>query len=94
MVDSLTLAVLLGLTALTLAMGLAFMWFLSRTMMPLSLPAVTTGPVLGAKDQREIHDPKSPFIQMPDHLKTHDEMVAWMTRELPKLTAELHQRRV
>jgi ABC-type phosphate transport system auxiliary subunit len=93
-VESLTLALLLGLAALISAMGLAFMWFTTRTMMPLSLPAATTAPVLGAKDRREIHDPKSPFIQMPAYLKTHDEMVAWMTRELPKLTAEIHQRRV
>lgn len=25
---------------------------------------------------------------MPDSLKTREEMVAWMTRELPKLTTE------
>jgi hypothetical protein len=28
----------------------------------------------------------SPFIPMPDHLRTNGEMVAWMTQELPKLT--------
>mgnify|MGYP001235046814 CR=1 FL=1 len=27
------------------------------------------------------------FILMPDHVTTHAEMVAWMTQELPKLTA-------
>jgi hypothetical protein len=25
---------------------------------------------------------------MPGHLRSHDEMVAWMTKELPKLTAK------
>jgi hypothetical protein len=28
------------------------------------------------------------FIPMPGDLSTHDEMVAWMTRDLPRLTAE------
>ena len=28
------------------------------------------------------------FIPMPDRLSTRDEMVAWMTRDLPRLTAE------
>jgi hypothetical protein len=26
---------------------------------------------------------------MPNHLKTSDQMVDWMTKELPKLTAEI-----
>lgn len=30
-----------------------------------------------------------PFIPMPNHLRTNDEMVAWMTQELPKLTAAM-----
>jgi hypothetical protein len=30
-----------------------------------------------------------PFIPMPGHLRTSNEMVAWMTQELPKLTAEI-----
>jgi hypothetical protein len=28
------------------------------------------------------------FIPMPSRLSTRDEMVAWMTRDLPRLTAE------
>ena len=94
MVEILTLALLIALAALTSAIGLALMRFTSRTMMPPSLPAATADPVIGAKDHPATYDPKSPFLLMPDHLKTHDEMVAWMTRELPKLTAERHQRRV
>ncbi len=93
MVESSTLALLLGLAALTSVTGLALLWFTPRTMMPPSLPAAALDPVLGAKDQTVIHDPRSSFILMPDHLKTHAEMVAWMTRELPKLTAEMHQRK-
>jgi hypothetical protein len=39
-------------------------------------------------DRRASEDPDGPFIPMPDHLKTHHDMVAWMTRELPRLAAE------
>jgi hypothetical protein len=33
-----------------------------------------------------------PLIEMPGHLKTHAEMVAWMTQELPKLTDKVGTR--
>lgn len=33
-----------------------------------------------------------PFIPMPEALKSRDEMVAWMTTELPKLTAAARPR--
>jgi hypothetical protein len=89
----LTLALLFALAALISATGFVLMWFSPQTAMPPSLPAATTDPVLGTKDQIILPDPKSTFIPMPDHLKTHEEMVAWMARELPKLTAEIHQRR-
>jgi hypothetical protein len=45
-------------------------------------------PILGARHQAAIYDSQGSFIPMPDHLKTRDEMIAWMTEELPKLTAE------
>jgi hypothetical protein len=35
----------------------------------------------------------SPFLAMPDDLKTHDDMIAWMTGELPKLTVDLMRSR-
>jgi hypothetical protein len=35
----------------------------------------------------------SPFLAMPDTLKTHDDMIAWMTGELPKLTVDLMRSR-
>ncbi len=93
MVESSTLALLMALAALTSAIGLALIRFTSRTMMPPSFQVATIDLVLGAKDQTPLHDSQSLFILMPDHLKTHAEMVAWMTRELPKLTSEIHQRR-
>ena len=94
MVDSLTLALMIGLAALISATGFVLLWFTPQTAITPSLPSAATDPVLSAKDQTALHDPKSSLILMPDHLKTNDEMVAWMTRELPKLTAEIHQRRV
>jgi hypothetical protein len=33
-------------------------------------------------------DTRAPFIPMPSHLKSHEEMIAWMTTELPRLTEE------
>ena len=33
-------------------------------------------------------DDEAPFIPMPSHLKSHEEMVDWMTTELPRLTEE------
>ena len=93
MVDSLTLALLIALAALISATAFALLWFTPRTTIPPSFPATTTDPLIGAKDQTATHDPKSTLILMPDHLKTHAEMVTWMTRELPKLTTEIHQRR-
>jgi hypothetical protein len=48
-------------------------------------------PILGARDPIAIHDIQGPLIPMPSRLKTHAEMVAWMTKELPKLTAEIHK---
>ena len=35
-----------------------------------------------------LHQTSSPFIEMPEHAKTRDQMVAWMTTELPKLMEE------
>ena len=83
----------MALAALTSAIGLALIRLTLRTMIPPSFQVATIDPVLGAKDQTGIHDPKRTLILMPDHLKTRAEMVAWMTRELPKLTLEIHQRR-
>lgn len=34
-----------------------------------------------------------PFILMPDYLRTKDEMVTWMARDLPRLTLQLHEGR-
>jgi hypothetical protein len=46
-------------------------------------------PIMGAKDPVAIYESHGPFIPMPDHLKSHADMVAWMTTELPQLTAQM-----
>lgn len=53
--------------------------------------------VLDAEAQVTASESHDPFIPMPNHLRTHSEMVAWMTEELPKRAAEMalhpHERR-
>ena len=39
----------------------------------------------------EAADPSIPFIPMPGHLRTREEMVRWLTDDLPKLTAAIAQ---
>jgi len=72
--------------------GTAALWFLAigisqRLTSRWSIPNRGTDPIVGPKDPIAIYDRGGPFIPMPDNLKTRDEMVAWMTQELPKLTA-------
>jgi hypothetical protein len=60
-------------------------WFGGRLIEP--EPETSLDPILGMRDQLAIYDSKSPFIPMPRHFTTHNEMVAWMTGEMPKLVA-------
>ena len=39
---------------------------------------------LSAPDPEASDETDGPFIPMPAHLTTRDEMVGWMTKELPK----------
>ena len=51
--------------------------------------AAPIAPYAGPFDEEEGGSgPGQPFIPMPKHLRTHAEMVAWMTQELPKLTEQ------
>ena len=53
-------------------------------------------PILGARDRIAVYRastvtiPRHPnvVVPMPDHLKTSDEMVAWLVNELPKRVEE------
>ncbi len=62
-------------------------WISRRTTNPTIVSPVD--PILGPKDQAAIHDIDTSFIPMPDHLRTNEEVVAWLTKDLPELTAEL-----
>jgi hypothetical protein len=87
----------LGISLLVILAGsvgmllLLLVWFGGRTIEPEIESDLD--PILGARDQAAIYDTHSPFIPMPPQLKTHDEMVAWMTKELPKLTADMTRNR-
>ena len=62
-------------------------WFGSRSLTPEIEDDLD--PILGARDPMAIYESHGPFIPMPAHLKTSDQMVDWMTKELPKLTSEI-----
>jgi hypothetical protein len=50
-------------------------------------------PILGVRDRVAVYRPSGPPIQshpnvlvlIPDHLTTQEEMVAWVTKEMPKV---------
>jgi hypothetical protein len=75
------------------AIWLLLLWVGDHATTSFEMSPPPLDPILGAQDRVEIHESNGPFIPMPDHLKTHDEMVAWMTKELPKLTADLSNHR-
>ncbi len=78
------------LVVLAGAVGMLFLlltWFGSRSITPEIEDDLD--PILGARDPTAIYESHGPFIPMPAHLKTSDQMVEWMTKELPKLTAEI-----
>jgi hypothetical protein len=78
------LVVLAGAVGMLL---LLLTWFGSRSITPEIEDDLD--PILGARDPTAIYESHGPFIPMPAHLKTSDQMVDWMTKELPKLTAEI-----
>jgi hypothetical protein len=78
------LVVLAGAVGMLL---LLLTWFGSRSITPEIEDDFD--PILGPRDPTAIYESHGPFIPMPPHLKTSDQMVDWMTKELPKLTAEI-----
>jgi hypothetical protein len=83
------LALLVALAGLAGAIGFHFMWISHRIPTPRRIRHTAIDPITGTRDHIAIYDTGGSFIPMPNHLKTSDEMVAWMTKELPKLTARL-----
>lgn len=86
MIADLTLALLAVLAGSLGMLWLLLIWFGDGMVNPEIGGHVD--PILGAPDQPAIYSSYEPYIPMPEDLRTSDEMVAWMTKELPRLTAE------
>jgi hypothetical protein len=85
-VDIETALVLLLLFGAVMMLGT--LWTLHRaTLLPSDIPS-HLDPILGKPDRVAIHDTYGPYIPMPGDLRTKDEMLEWLIKELPKLTAE------
>jgi hypothetical protein len=80
-----TIALLAAIAGFMTTLCLLLLWLGDGSMTPET--ESDTYPMLDAQDET-VDGPHSPFIPMPDHLKTRDDMVAWMTKELPRLVAE------
>jgi len=81
----LIIAVLAAVSGLLAMLWLLLLWVGDGLANPVVPHA--DDPITGPIDPVAIHDSHGPFIPMPERLRTRDEMVAWMTEELPKLTA-------
>ncbi|MBM6595730.1 hypothetical protein [Microvirga pudoricolor] len=86
MVTDLALALVAILAGSVGMLLILLLWFGDSHARPV-IPFVDD-PIMGPRDQAAIHESQGSFIPMPAHLRSHDEMVAWMTKELPKLTAK------
>lgn len=86
-VADLAISLLIVLAGTVGMLLLLLTWFGSRSITPEIEDDLD--PILGARDPTAIYESHGPFIPMPAHLKTSDQMVDWMTKELPKLTAEI-----
>ena len=83
----LAIGILAAVAGFTAAIWLLLLWVGDRASASFQLAPDRLDPILGVRDPMAIYD-HGPFIPMPEHLKTRDEMVAWMTKDLPKLLAE------
>ncbi|MBB4041244.1 hypothetical protein GGR34_002914 [Microvirga flocculans] len=87
MIADLTMSLLVVLAGAVGMLLLLLTWFGGRTITPEIEDELD--PILGARDPIAIYESHGPYISMPDHLTTSEQMVDWMTKELPKLTAEI-----
>jgi hypothetical protein len=83
-----------ALAMLTGAIGLRYMWISHRPPTLCSAKPTAVDPIISLELPIKVYDAGGSFIPMPNHLKTRDEMVAWMTKELPKLTADMQNPRI
>ena len=83
-------ALVLGFLAIVALVALGAVWVITRSM-TVHEPLGDVDPILGTQDRAAVYRPGGPLIQphsnvmvpIPEHLTTQDEMVAWMTREMP-----------
>jgi hypothetical protein len=95
------MTLLLLLLACLAFLALPIVWAVSRLLRADHQPS-GVDPILGARNQVAIYRPGSSFIRphpavaisMPDDLKTNQDMVVWMTKELPKAVAASLDRRL
>jgi hypothetical protein len=85
-VTDVELALMAALAGLAGAIGLRLMWISHRIPTPRRARHTAFDLITGARDRVAIYDSGGSFIPMPSHLKTSEEMVDWMTKELPKFT--------
>lgn len=76
------------LDLLVILVGFAGMVWLLTGLFGTHAPIVPYAEPFSAEEESPAmpSDAEEPLISMPEHLKTHAEMVAWMTQELPRLT--------
>lgn len=84
---NLMIAVIAALSGFVGMLWLLLLWIGDGLANPVVPYAVD--PIIGLRDPVAIYEAHEPFIPIPERLRTRDEMVAWMTQELPRLTAEL-----
>ncbi len=89
----LAIGILAALAGFSAAIWLLLLWVGERATTSFEMSPDGLDPNLGPRDPVAIYD-HGPFIPMPEHLRTQDEMVAWMTKDLPKLLTETPRPRV
>ena len=88
-------ALILTLLGVLAVLSLGLLWILSRFLKP-DGSVSGLNPILGARDRVAIYRPSAsniahhPHVLIPltERLKTREEMVEWMTKDLPKLTEQ------
>jgi hypothetical protein len=85
--------ILMAFAGIAGAIGLGLMRISQRISTPQQVEPIAVDPIIGPRDRIAMDDSGEVFIPMPLDLKTKDEMVAWMTTELPRLTAEIQNPR-
>ena len=87
MVGAISISILIiGIFAIHIA-ALGMLELLVRTRArPTNPTAPSTAALINETRKRKpVAVDQESFIPMPDHLKSHTDMIAWMTKELPRL---------